>query len=375
MRVVIYPIVSFCLTAIPAGQPVEPSTPLFDGKTLKGWVEMGPPGAYVAEDGVLHLKSAKSYPNWLRTDREYENFVLQLEYQVTGWYEGGILLHAPLYGDLTRIGLKLHLRHDRSAATVRAAGALYDLVPPLALANKGANEWNTLEIRMNWPSLRVTLNDVLIQDVMLDASDELRWRARRGYIGLEDIGFEVKYRNMGIRELPDTDVPWKSLFNKKDLTGWTSQGVARWVVEDGKIVGSAGDGFLSTDETFSAYEFQTFFRTTPHANGGIYARRGESSGGHEIQIYNVPGSTNPTGSLYSRVPADMLRCRDSEWCQIRVVSDAAYMGVWVNGWKVAESWEIARPDVGRIAFQNHSQGRIEYLDPKVRPLRRAPGGR
>lgn len=161
-----------------------------------------------------------------------------------GWCESGILLHAPLYGDLARTGLKIHLRHDRSAATVRAAGALYDLVPPLALANKGAKEWNALEIRMNWPSLQVTLNDVLIQDVKLDRSDQFRWRARRGYIGFEDLGFEVRYRNIAIHELPDTDREWKSLFNKADLTGWTAEGAARWTVEEGRLAASGGDGFL-----------------------------------------------------------------------------------------------------------------------------------
>jgi hypothetical protein len=204
---------------------------------------------------------------------------------------------------------------------------------------------------------------------MLDSSDALRARARRGYIGFEDIGFEAMYRNITISELPATDRPWTSLFNRTDLAGWSTQGVARWVVEGGTIVGSAGDGFLATDGTYSAYEFQTYFRTSPHANGGIYIRRGDSSGGIEIQLYNVPGSTNPTGSIYGRVHADELRCRDGEWCQLRIVSDGAYTGVWVNGWKVAESREIVRPDTGRIALQNHSDGRIEYSDLKVRLLR------
>jgi hypothetical protein len=359
------------LPGLSTAQPVPSPVPLFDGKTLGGWVEMGPPGAYVAADGVLHLKSPRNHPNWLRTDREYENFVLRLEYMLTGWYEGGVLLHAPLYGDQAGTGLKIHLRHDRSTATVRSAGAIYDLVPPLAQANKGAKEWNALEIRMNWPSLQVTLNGVLIQDLMLDSSDQLRARARRGYIGFEDIGFEAMYRNITISELPATDRPWTSLYNGTDLTGWTPQGAARWTVEGGHLVGSAGDGFLVTDGTFSAFEFQTYFRTSPHANGGIYFRRGDSSGGYEIQIYNVPGSTNPTGSIYGRVPAAMLRCRDGEWCQLRIVSDGAYAGVWVNGAKVAESWEMSRPDAGRIALQNHSDGRIEYVGTKVRPLRSA----
>lgn len=358
-----------CSAAAHAGQSVERSRPLFDGRTLAGWVEMGRPGAYVAADETLQLKAPQNHPNWLRTDREYENFVLRLEYLVTGWCETGILLHAPLYGDLTRTGLKIHLRHDRSSAGVRAAGAIYDLVPPLALANNDVNEWNALEIHMDWPSLRVTLNDVLIQDLTLDVSDRFQSRARRGYIGLEDLGFEVRYRNITIRELPDTDRAWRPLFNNVDLKGWTAEGEARWEVEDGRIVGSGGDGFLLTNEAFSAFELQTYFRATRHANGGIFYRRSDSFGGYEIQIYNVPGSTYPTGSIYGRVPAAALPCRDGEWCQLRVVSDGAYTAVWVNGWKVAESWDMARPDTGRVGLQNHSQGRIEYLDPKVRSLR------
>ncbi|MPZ20519.1 MAG: DUF1080 domain-containing protein [Luteitalea sp.] len=341
---------------------------LFDGRRLAGWVEMGKAGAFVAENGILHLKAPQNHPSWLRTDREYENFVLRLEYMVTGWCESGILLHAPLYGDLARTGLKLHLRHDRSPGGVRAAGALYDLVPPLAQANKGPHKWNALEIQMNWPSLRITLNGVLIQDVRLDRSEALRSRARRGYIGLEDLGFEMKYRNIAIRELPDTDRPWRPLFNRVDLEAWVPDGEARWVVEDGKIVGSDGDGSLLTKEELSAFEFQTYFRTSRHANGGIFYRRNASSNGEEIQIYNVPGSTHPTGSIYGQVPAREVSCRDGEWCQLRMISDGPYTAVWVNGRKVAESWSMASADKGRLGFQNHSDGRIEYLEPKVRPL-------
>lgn len=363
-----------CLRAAPAAQapaPAEaPFTPLFDGRSLAGWVEMGPPGAFAAADGLLRIAAPQNHPSWLRTAREYENFVLRLEYMVTGWCESGIVLHAPLHGDLKQTGLRLHLRHDRSAATVRAAGAIYDLVPPLALANKGAKEWNTLEIRMDWPSLQVTLNDVRVQDLTLDGTEPLRARGRRGYIGFEDMGFEVQYRNVAIRELPATDRPWTRLFNGKDLTGWTTQGVAKWTVEEGTLAGSAGDGFLFTEQAFSAFEFQTYFRASRHANGGVNYRKTEGSNGQEIQIYNVPGSTYPTGSIYGRVPADgPLPCRDEEWCLLRLVSDGGYTGVWVNGWKVAESWEMARPDTGRVGFQNHSQGRIEYREPRIRPLR------
>ena len=53
---------------------------------------------------------------------------------------------------------------------------------------------------------------------------------------------------------------------------------------------------------------------------------------------------------------------------MRFVSDGAYTRVWVNGKIVAESHGLKLPDQGRPGFQMHSQGRIEYADPRIRPL-------
>ena len=347
----------------------QESKPLFNGRDLSGWIEMGRPGAFVVEEGTLLLKTPQNFPNWLRTEKEYENFHLKLEYMMSGWCETGIFLHAPLHGGLAESGLKIHLRHDRTEEGARSNGAIYDVAAPLAFGNKPAKEWNSLEVHLDWPTLRVKVNDILIQDLNMELSEALRSRSRRVYIGLDDLNCRIRYRNIAIRELPDKDRKWTLLFNGTDLKGWTSQGNGHWAVEKGMIVGSDGDGFLFTDDSFSAFEFRTYFRTTPQANGGLYYRRSGSFGGYEIQIYNVPGATNPTGSIYGRVPANDLRCRDQEWCEFRLVSDGAYSGVWVNGRKVAESYALKETDQGKVGFQMHSQGRIEYLDPKIRPLR------
>ncbi|CAN5822028.1 hypothetical protein BH24ACI4_BH24ACI4_11410 [soil metagenome] len=67
----------------PAAQlngPGQSFEPLFDGHSLACWVEMGPSRAYTAADGVLRLEAPQNHPNWLRTEREFENFVLRLEY-------------------------------------------------------------------------------------------------------------------------------------------------------------------------------------------------------------------------------------------------------------------------------------------------------
>jgi hypothetical protein len=68
----------------------------------------------------------------------YENFILRLEYQTLGWYEGGILIHAPLDGPASKLGLQVHLRHDRLDYQARSPGAIYDVAAPKSLANFGS---------------------------------------------------------------------------------------------------------------------------------------------------------------------------------------------------------------------------------------------
>ncbi len=55
-------------------------TPLFDGKTLKGWTIVdGPESAFYVKDGAITVHQGSNYPTWLRTDQEYENFEFKCE--------------------------------------------------------------------------------------------------------------------------------------------------------------------------------------------------------------------------------------------------------------------------------------------------------
>ena len=46
-----------------------------------------------------------------------------------------------------------------------------------------------------------------------------------------------------------TEEKWTSLFNGKDLSGWTPHGKATWSVQDGVLVGIGGMGHIYTDAT------------------------------------------------------------------------------------------------------------------------------
>ncbi len=55
---------------------------------------------------------------------------------------------------------------------------------------------------------------------------------------------------------------WISLFNGKDLTGWTPHGKATWSVQDGLLVGIGGMGHIYTDATCTDFEAKGMFRVT-----------------------------------------------------------------------------------------------------------------
>jgi hypothetical protein len=354
------------------GAAAQDFTDLFAENDLSGWIEMGEPGAFEVHGGVLELSDPRNHPNWLRSERSFENFVLELEYQPLGWAEGGIYLHAPLHGDPVASGLKIHLRHDRTEVGPRSTGALYDMRAPLVAANIPGDAWNHLRVEMAWPGLRVWMNDTLIQDVHMERDEALRHRLRSGHLGFEDTNTRFRFRNVRIRELPPAEQPWTDLFNGRDLSGWEAGGEAGWTVRDGVLEAGGGDGELRTEATFGAFELQTYFRTSAHANGGIFYRLMDRSDGpshYEVQIYNVPTATNPTGSIYGIVPAADGGCRSGDWCLLQLISDGSYSRVLINGVTVAESDRLVLPDTGRIAIQNHSQGTIEYKHIRLKSLR------
>jgi hypothetical protein len=349
----------------------EQFVPLFNGKDLSGWALMGENAeSFRVEDGALVCTGRGNEPHWLRSEKEYENFVLRFEYLTPGWCEAGVLLHAPLHGRASKAGLKLHLRHDQVEEGARTVGSIYDVLPPLAKPVKPQGQWNQVEVYANWPTLEVKLNGVKIQDVDMERNEKLRWRLRRGYIGFQDIGQPIKYRHIEIRELPSQE-QWTELFNGQDLSGWSQSGPAKWSVESGMIVGADGDGYLITNESYSNFEFQVYVRTaTKFANGGLHTRwKSEKERGYEAQIYNVREATNPTGSIYGIVPAVDPDARDGEWFLMQIVSRGSYQAVRVNGETVAESNELKLPDAGKLALQMHQKGaRIEFLRPRVKRL-------
>jgi hypothetical protein len=360
----------------------EGFTSLFNGKDLTGWVPVGTPEAFTVKNEAIYTTGAGPYPSWLRSEKQYENFVLRFEYQTQGWYEGGVLIHAPLDGPGSQLGFKIHLRHDRHEYGARSPGAIYDVATARTLVNLPSGQWNRCEIECNWPRLRVTLNGTLIHDIGMDANDVLKYQLRRGFLGIQNIGCQAYFRNIQIRPLPDQE-RWTSLL-ESGMNGFRVRGEADWQIQNDTLIGKGPDGQATTKQQFeSPFELQVWVKTIVNGNGGVLFHCGTQGGDPkrdtsrlgtpvEVQCFNAPDSTNPTGSLYEIAPAQRVVSKDEEWFLLQIFGDGPKAMVLVNGEKVCATNKLKPPYRGGIGFQQHTPGAvIQYRGARIKAW---PGG-
>lgn len=373
------PCLLLCIAVASAVAPVDSGegfTPLFNGKDTAGWVTEGPCQFLVCGDQVV-CPGVGNYPTWLRSEEVFQNFVLRFQFKMGKYGEGGIFVHAPLHGRNSNVGFEIQLSDEirnRKPAVI-STGAIFGVVPPRQQAARPLGQWNDVEVVMDWPTLKVTLNGVVVQDLNVEENPELRYRLRSGYLGLQDRGKPYVLRDLRIRRLPDND-PMKSIFNGRDLAGWhvlEGGGLARFTVEDGVIVASNGNGYLMTDEEYQDFDFFCYVRSDPNANGGIFVRWKsliDNDRGYEIQIEDIADSNNPTGSIYDWTKASgVLPFTPGEWYPLQIHVQGPHCVVRVNGVTVAEADDLPIVRPGPIALQMHSAGKkICFKDIRVRRL-------
>ena len=93
-----------------------------------------------------------------------------------------------------------------------------------------------------------------------------------------------------------------SLFNGKDLSGWTIHGTEKWYVENGNLFCESGPdkeyGYLSTNEKFKNFELSLEFKQNADGNSGVFFRssiEGKKISGWQVEI--APPNLD-TGGIY-----------------------------------------------------------------------------
>lgn len=299
--------------------------PLFDGKSLDGWVQKGGKAKYSVEEGAIVGTSILKTPNsFLCPDKEYSDFILEYEFLVDERLNSGVQIRSHAYNEDKTYdmagkkkvvkagrfhGYQIEIDPDVKRGRLWAAGIFDEArrgwLYPGSLGGDSAafsaqgkevfkpGEWNKVRVEAIGNSIRTWLNDsprASITDAMTPS----------GYIGLqvhsigkkEQEGTTVKWRNLRIKEVtPGTGENsltaeeikdgWMLLWDGATKDGWRGAKKPHfpkkgWGIKDGVLSVFEAGGFEASDggdivtlHRFSHFELKLDFRMTEGANSGI----------------------------------------------------------------------------------------------------------
>lgn len=164
-----------------------------------------------------------------------------------------------------------------------------------------------------------------------------------------------------------------SLFNGKDLTGWTAYGTEKWYVEDGLLICESGPdkayGYLATDKHYKNFELNLEFKQESDGNSGVFIRstiEGVKVSGWQVEV--APKGMH-TGGVYESYGRGWLIkpeaekeevLKEGEWNAMKIVVNGDTITSYLNG---VEMISITDDKIGAgegsVALQIHDGGGIK----------------
>lgn len=281
-------LLSFHGPAICLGQD-EDFVPMFNGEDFDGWVLTNtPPETWRFEEDLL-ICSGKPIGE-IRTEKMYQNFIMELEWRhmvprgnagIFVWADDipsrGVPFHRGIevqvlenaYGDN-----ESHTTHGdifpiHGATMTPINGKRGMRAFPTEKRSNPSPQWNHYRIECIGGEISLAVNGKVV-------TRGKHCVPRKGYICLESEGGIVHYRNVRIRELPETEIQpdmvaianrgYRSLYSGLNLNGWqhTKQDQANqgdggnWSADDWVLSfqGTSDEaGMLATEETFDKAAF------------------------------------------------------------------------------------------------------------------------
>jgi hypothetical protein len=189
---------------------------LFNGENLDGWV--GNKTSYRAEDGMIVIDPKGTGGGNLFTEKEYGDFALRFEFQLTPGANNGLGIHAPLEGDAAYVGKELQILDNtadkfKDLEVYQYHGSVYGVIPAKRGFLKPVGEWNSQEVIVNHPHIKIILNGETIVDGdyleaskngTLDKKEHPGLQRSSGHIGFLGHGDVVRFKNIIIKELTAT---------------------------------------------------------------------------------------------------------------------------------------------------------------------------
>lgn len=227
------PLLALLLLAAPQVMQADDMVPLFNGKNLEGWTQRGGTATYAVEgDEIVGTSVPKTGNSFLCTDKNYANFVLELDFKVDPLLNSGIQIRSNQFDaektwtgtgtDGKQITVKVpadrvhgyQVEIDPSARAWSGGiydegrrGWLYNLTGDQNSAARSAfkpDQWNHYRIEANGHSIKTWVNGVPAADLTDDmtATGFIALQVHGIGIDTSKIGKQIRWKNIKIKELP-----------------------------------------------------------------------------------------------------------------------------------------------------------------------------
>lgn len=187
--------------------------PLFNGKNLDGWQQVGP-GSFVVTEGLMKTEGGMGMLWYAR--EKIGHATLRVVFKLTGKEaDSGVFIRIP--EKPTEPWMPINRGYEVEIGDwpddYSCTGVLYTFTKALARPLKPTGEWNTLEVALDGPHTVVYLNAVKVTDFREGQTvppkhpgsiDPDRGpRPETGYIGLQNHpGSEVYFKEVSVEPLP-----------------------------------------------------------------------------------------------------------------------------------------------------------------------------
>jgi hypothetical protein len=364
--------------------------PMFDGKTLKGWVNVNcaPDTFYVKDNEIITTGKPTGY---LRTEKQYENFIAEFDWMHVPPKPGavgnsGFFVWAdpiPAIGTGYTRGIEVQvLVNLEKKDYYTSQGDLFSIwgahckpdrphphdwerCLPSENHTKGEREWNHYRVTANDGRITLAVNGHEVSGVS-------KCTPRKGYLALESEGSECHFKNLKIKELPSTnpkkediadeDKGFKSLYTGLDLSGWKADDEAKkhWQPKDTVLHYDGKGEALRPEKDYNKAEFVVDVRFPAGKEGDCTFTVGDGKKEMVLTLkpdgkftLKAPGADG-SGELDNFKPA-------GQWNRLMLTWEA---GLTVNGKRVAKFASSANPKKGTLTLR--PKGEIDFANLFVR---------
>lgn len=191
--------------------------PLFNGHDLTGWWTPGNLASWpVIDEKIVCINDKGDY---LRTEKEFGNFTLSLEYKMAARGNSGIGIRTPRIGWPSSEGMELQLMDEPAEMPItrHSTMSIYGNIGPLR-RNDQSEQWNYVVVKAEGYMISAWMNGELVQQVNTFWQPELKHRFLKGWVGLQDHGARTEYRNINLLEAPSL-LGMDAWYARRRLTG------------------------------------------------------------------------------------------------------------------------------------------------------------